>query len=97
MNTTKYSSVGVVAPREFTGDDPRAYITMGVIFGFLLFIICISLISTLLRWKCYGGSARVAVVVTEPIRVVVVSSEVQRSDLYRVGSADSGTSDNNCR
>jgi hypothetical protein len=87
MNRTVYSSVGEAIPAAFTGDDPRAYIIIGCIMGSLFMIVCIAVLSCVCRSEAcmyICTRQRVAVVVPEPVRVVIVPAENDRSEVYKV-------------
>ncbi len=79
MNSTTYSSVGKIAPLEFTGDDPRAYIIIGCIMGMLLLVLCCALFIACMRseWcDCMiSRRHRIAVIVPEPVEVIVVPND----------------------
>jgi hypothetical protein len=88
MNRTVYSSVGEVAPLAFTGDDPRAYIIIGCIMGIILICLCFALCSCLCnRDWCLCAiieNRSVAVVVPEPINVVIVPVKNDRNEVYKI-------------
>jgi hypothetical protein len=87
MNRTVYSSVGEAMPLAFTGDDPRAYVIVGCIMGSLFMIVCIAVLSCVCRSEAcmyFCNRQRVAVVVPEPIHVVIVPEENDRSEIYNV-------------
>lgn len=79
MNRTIYSSVGKIAPLEFTGDDPRAYIIIGCIMGMLLLVLCCAVFICCMRseWcDCMINMRhRIAVIAPEPAVVIVVPND----------------------
>lgn len=79
MNSTIYSSVGKIAPLEFTGDDPRAYIIIGCIMGMLLLVLCCAVFICCMRseWcDCMINMRHsIAVIAPEPVVVIVVPND----------------------